>query len=51
MASKLAWGILSGVIVGGVLGSVAGHHEMLIAAFMAAGAGAAGIWHYMERES
>jgi len=50
MATKLTCGILGGVFVGGVLASVAGHPETLIPVFMAAGAGAAGIWHYVERQ-
>ena len=48
MASKLTWGILGGVVVGAAFGAVAGNTGIGIAICMAAGAIAAGIWHYME---
>lgn len=50
MATKLTCGILGGVFVGGVLASVAGHPETLIAVFMVAGAGIAGVWHCVDDE-
>jgi hypothetical protein len=48
MTSKLTWGILGGVVVGATFGAVGGNTGIGIAICMAAGAIAAGIWHYME---
>jgi hypothetical protein len=49
MASKLIWGILGGVVIGGALGYIAGNTAIGIAVCIAAGAIAAGIWHAMEQ--
>jgi hypothetical protein len=48
MAGKLIWGILGGVILGAAFGYIGGSTSIGIAVCMAAGAVAAGIWHYME---
>lgn len=48
MASKLIWGILGGLVLGAAFGYVAGNTAIGIAICMAAGAIAAGIWHYLE---
>lgn len=49
MAGKLIWGILGGVILGAAFGYAGGNTAIGIAICMAAGAIAAGIWHYMEK--
>ncbi|WP_323014693.1 hypothetical protein [Devosia sp.] len=48
MASKLIWAILGGAILGAAFGAMAGNTAIGIAICIAAGAIAAGIWHYME---
>lgn len=48
MAGKLIWGILGGLVLGAALGYVAGNTPIGIAICMAAGAVAAGFWHYLE---
>ena len=48
MTNKLIWGILGGLVIGAGFGSVAGNTGIGIAICMAAGAVAAGIWHYLE---
>ncbi len=48
MASKLVWGILGGVVVGASFGYLGGNTAIGIAVCIAAGALAAGIWHYIE---
>ena len=48
MASKLIWGILGGVAVGALLGTVFGGTPISIAICVAAGAFAAYAWHAME---
>ena len=49
MSSKLIWGILGGVAIGGILGTVAGNTAIGIAICIAAGAIAAYTWDWMER--
>jgi hypothetical protein len=49
MTTKLIWGILGGVVIGAAFGAVAGNTAIGIAVCMAAGAVAAGIWHYVEQ--
>jgi hypothetical protein len=48
MTGKLIWGILGGLVLGAAFGWVGGNTATGIAICMAAGAVAAGIWHYME---
>ena len=48
MASRLVWGILGGVILGAAFGYVSGNTGIGIAVCVAAGAVAAGVWHYVE---
>lgn len=48
MAGKLTWGILGGLVLGAGFGYVGGNTAIGIAICMAAGAIAAGIWHYTE---
>lgn len=48
MTTKLIWGILGGLVVGAAFGAVGGNTGIGIAICMAAGAVAAGIWHYIE---
>ncbi|WP_292241414.1 hypothetical protein [Mesorhizobium sp.] len=48
MASKLVWGILGGVVLGAAFGTLGGNTGIWIAVCIAAGAVAAGVWHYME---
>jgi F0F1-type ATP synthase assembly protein I len=48
MSSKLVWGVLGGVAIGAVLGTVAGNTPIGIAICIAAGAIAAYIWERME---
>jgi hypothetical protein len=48
MTGKLIWGILGGLVLGAAFGWVGGNTAIGIAICMAAGAVAAGIWHYME---
>ena len=49
MAGKLVWGILGGLVLGAAFGYVAGNTAIGIAVCMAAGAVAAGIWHYFDK--
>ena len=51
MSSKLIWGILGGVAIGGVLGTVAGNTAIGIAICIAVGAIAAYAWDWMERRA
>ncbi len=51
MASKLTWGILFGVVVGAAFGYAGGSTPIGIAVCIAAGAIAAGIWHYLATRS
>ena len=48
MASKLIWGILGGAVLGAAFGYVGGNTAIGIAICIAAGAVAAGGWHYIE---
>ncbi|WP_158625195.1 hypothetical protein [Corallococcus terminator] len=48
MSNKLVWGILFGVVVGAMFGQRAGNTGISIAICIAAGALAAGVWHYLE---
>jgi uncharacterized membrane protein HdeD (DUF308 family) len=48
MAGKLIWGILGGLVLGAAFGFIGGNTAIGIAVCMAAGAIAAGVWHYME---
>ena len=47
MTQKLIWGILGGLAVGAVFGAAGGNTGIGIAICMAAGAVAAGLWHYL----
>ena len=49
MATKLIWGILGGVAIGAIFGSVAGNTPIGIAICIAAGAVAAFVWHSIEQ--
>ena len=49
MTTKLVWGILGGAVLGAAFGTVAGNTGIGIAICIAAGAIAAGIWHYLEQ--
>lgn len=48
MTTKLIWGILGGVVLGAGFGYAGDNTGIGIAICMAAGAVAAGIWHYMD---
>jgi hypothetical protein len=48
MASKLTWGILFGVVIGATFGNASGNTPIGIAVCIAAGAVAAGVWHYLS---
>ncbi len=48
MAGKLIWGILGGAVLGAAFGYVGGNTAIGVAICIAAGAVAAGIWHYVE---
>ena len=48
MTGKLIWGILGGVVLGAAFGAVGGNTGIGIAICSAAGAIAAGVWHYLE---
>ena len=47
MAYRLIWGILAGVILGAAFGYIGGNTAIGIAICIAAGALAAGVWHYL----
>ena len=47
MAYRLTWGILAGVILGAAFGYIGGNTAIGIAICIAAGALAAGVWHYL----
>jgi hypothetical protein len=49
MARKLIWGILGGAALGAAFGYFGGNTAIGIAICTAAGAIAAGVWHYLER--
>lgn len=49
MASKLTWGILFGVVIGAMFGYAGGNTPIGIAVCIAAGAVAAGAWHYLSK--
>jgi hypothetical protein len=49
MTSKLTWGILFGVVIGATFGYVGGNPPIGIAICIAAGAIAAGLWHYLSK--
>ena len=49
MSSKLIWGILGGVAIGGAVGMVVGNTGIWIAVCIAAGAIAAYVWDWTER--
>lgn len=51
MARKLVWGLFGGAAVGAAFGYLTGNLLMGIAICSAAGAIAAGVWHYMEIDS
>jgi hypothetical protein len=51
MSKKLTWGILGGVAIGAVVGTVAGNTGIGIAICIAAGAIAAYVWDWMERRN
>ncbi len=48
MSTKLVWGILGGVVLGAMFGQLGGNTGIGIAICIAAGALAAGVWHYLE---
>ncbi|HHX90244.1 MAG TPA: hypothetical protein GX700_10860 [Paracoccus sp.] len=48
MTRKLVWGILGGTVIGAMFGYSGGNAGITIAICIAAGAVAAGIWHYLE---
>jgi hypothetical protein len=49
MATKLTWGILGGVAIGAILGTAMDNTPIGIAICIAAGAGAAYLWHVMDQ--
>lgn len=48
MVSKLSWGILSGVIVGAILGSVFRNTELFIVLSIGAGVVISGALHFVD---
>jgi len=48
MANRLIWGILAGVVLGSSFGPLIGNTAIAIAACIALGVMAAGIWNFIE---